>query len=94
MSHKYAIVKDGIVQNIIQWDGDEYQTDGQLVQATDYAWIGGAYANGVFVPRPVEPVPEPTAEELQIEANKASARSKLKALGLTEEEIKALIGGA
>jgi hypothetical protein len=92
MSHKYAIVKDGIVQNLIQWDGGEYQADGQLIEATHDAWIGGAYADDAFVPRPPEPAPEPTAEQLQLEADKASARSKLEALGLTEAEINELIG--
>ena len=92
MSHKYAIVKDGIVQNLIQWDGaSEFNVDGQLIEATHDAWIGGAYTDGAFVPRPVEPAPEPTAEQLQLEADKASARSKLEALGLTEAEINALI---
>lgn len=92
MSHRYAIVKNGIVQNLIQWDGDEYQADGQLIEASHDAWIGGAYTDGAFVPRPPEPEPEPTAEQLQAEADKASARSKLEALGLTEAEINALIG--
>jgi len=92
MSHKYAIVKDGIVQNLIQWDGGEYHADGQLIEATHDAYIGGAYTDGAFVPRPPEPEPEPTAEQLQAEADKASARSKLEALGLTEAEINALIG--
>jgi hypothetical protein len=92
MSHKYAVVKDGIVQNLIQWDGGEYHADGQLIEATHDAWIGGAYTDGAFVPRPPEPALEPTAEQLQAEADKASARSKLEALGLTEAEINALIG--
>jgi hypothetical protein len=92
MSHKYAVIKNGIVQNLIQWDGDEYHADGELIQATHDAWIGGAYTDGAFVPRPPEPAPEPTAEQLQAEADKASARSKLEALGLTEAEINALIG--
>ena len=92
MSHKYAVVKDGIVQNLIQWDGDEYHADGELIEATHDAWIGGAYTDGAFVPRPPEPAPEPAAEQLQAEADKASALSKLEALGLTEAEINALIG--
>ena len=92
MSHKYAVVKDGIVKNLIQWDGGEYHADGQLIEATHDAYIGGAYTDGAFVPRPIEPAPEPTAEQMQAEADKASARSKLEALGLTEAEINALIG--
>ena len=92
MSHKYAVVKDGIVQNLIQWDGGEYQADGELIEATHDAWIGGAYIDGAFVPRPPEPAPEPTAEEVQLVVDKQSARDKLEALGLTEAEINALIG--
>jgi hypothetical protein len=90
MSHKYAIVKDGIVQNLVQWDGDEYQVDGELIQATHDAWIGGAYTDGAFVPRPPEPEPEPTAEQLQAQADKESANQKLRDLGLTDAEIEAL----
>ena len=87
---KYAIVKDSLVTNLVEWDGSsEYQVDGELVQATDVAYVGGEY-NGSFVARPVEPEPEPTAEELQKAADKASANAKLKALGLTEEEIEAI----
>ena len=92
MSHRYAIVKDNVVQNLIQWDGDEYQVDGELIQATHDAWIGGAYTDGAFVARPEEPAPEPTEEEVQLAADKQSAKDKLEALGLTEAEINALIG--
>jgi len=90
MSHKYAIVKNGIVENLIQWDGGEYHADGELIEATHDAWIGGAYTNGAFVPRPPEPAPEPTAEQLQAQADRQSAFDKLTALGLTEQEISAL----
>ena len=90
MSHKYAIVKDGIVQNLIQWDGGEYQADGELIEASHDAWIGGAYTDGAFVPRPPEPAPEPTAEQLQAQADKESANQKLRDLGLTDAEIEAL----
>jgi hypothetical protein len=90
MSHKYAIVKNGIVENLIQWDGGEYHADGELIEATHDAWIGGAYTNGAFVPRPPEPAPEPTAEQLQAQADRQSAFDKLTALGLTEQEIQAL----
>ena len=91
---KYAIINSGIVDNIIEWDGtSEYHTDGVLVEADANAYIGGVYADGAFVARPPEPEPEPTAEELQAQADKASAVSKLEALGLTDAEIKALSGG-
>lgn len=86
----YAIVKNSLVTNIVEWDGlSEYTVDGELVETDANAYIGGTY-NGSFVARPVEPEPEPTAEELQKTADKASANAKLKALGLTEDEIEAI----
>ena len=88
---KYAIIKSGIVENIVEWDGtSEYQTDGVLVEADANAYIGGVYADGAFVARPPEPEPEKTPEQIQAEADKASAISKLEALGLTDAEIEAL----
>ena len=87
---KYAIVKDSLVTNIVEWDGEsEYHADGELIQADENAWIGGEY-NGSFVARPAEPEPEPTAEELQAQADKESANQKLRDLGLTDAEIEAL----
>lgn len=86
----YAIVKNSLVTNIVEWDGlSEYTVDGELVETDANAYIGGTY-NGSFVARPVEPEPEPTAEELQKAADKASANAKLKALGLTDDEIEAI----
>ena len=67
---KYAIVKDSLVTNLVEWDGSsEYPVDGELVQATDVAYIGGEY-NGSFVARPPAPPYEPTAEEVQKAADK------------------------
>ena len=86
---KYAIVKDSLVTNIVEWDGEcEYTADGELIQADENAWIGGEY-NGSFVARPVPPEPEPTAEEVQKAADKESANQKLRDLGLTDAEIEA-----
>jgi len=86
----YAIIKSGIVDNIIEWDGtSEYNTDGVLVEADANAYIGGVYADGEFVARPPEPEPEPTQADL----DRQSARDKLSALGLTDAEINALSGG-
>ena len=87
---KYAIVKDSAVKNIIEWDGvSEYNVDGVLVEADANAYIGGVYADGAFVARPPEPEPEPTQADL----DRQSARDKLSALGLTDAEINALLGG-
>ena len=90
----YAIVKNSLVTNMVEWDGvSEYTVDGELVQADANAYIGGTY-NGSFVARPVEPTPEPTPEQAQKAADKQSAHDKLSALGLTDAEIIALTGGA
>ena len=87
---KYAIVKDSLVTNIVEWDGSsEYAVDGDLVEVTDVAYVGGEY-NGSFVARPPAPPYEPTAEELQAQADKESANQKLRDLGLTDAEIEAL----
>jgi len=87
----YAIINSGIVENIVEWDGvSEFNVDGVLVEADANAYIGGVYADGSFVARPPEPEPEKTPEQIQTEADKASAVSKLQALGLTDAEIEAL----
>ena len=88
---KYAIVENSLVTNLVEWDGSvEYNVGGELVEATNDAYIGGAY-NGSFVARPPSPAYEPTAEEAQKAADKASANAKLKALGLTDAEIEAIL---
>ena len=52
---KFAIVKDSLVTNIIEWDGEsEYAVDGELIQADENAWVGGEY-NGSFVAKPPTP---------------------------------------
>lgn len=90
----YAIIKNSLVTNMVEWDGvSEYTVDGELVEADANAYIGGTY-NGSFVARPPVPPYEPTAEEIQKAADKQSAHDKLSALGLTDAEITALTGGA
>jgi hypothetical protein len=89
----YAIVKDGVVKNVIIWNGDKpYDVEGEiLVEATADTQIGGSWDGNVFTF--VEPTPTPpTAEQIALTENKASARSKLAALGLSEDEISAAFG--
>ena len=54
MSKKYAVIENGIVNNIIIWDGEsEYACSFEKVELneeTKYAKIGDAYVNGVFIP--------------------------------------------
>jgi len=69
---KYAIIKSGIVDNIIEWDGiSKYEVDGLLIEADSNAYIGGVYADGAFMAR------VPTAEEIALEeAAEAEAEAK------------------
>ena len=89
----YAVVKNGVVDNMIVWDGvKELSIPGsELIAATETARIGGSWDGNVF--SFVEPTPpEPTAEQVAYTENKASAISKLAALGLSEAEISAAFG--
>ena len=89
----YAVVKNGVVENMVVWDGvTEFSVEGsELIEATADARIGGSWDGNVFTF--VEPpAPEPTAEQVAHAENKASAKSKLAALGLSEEEISAAFG--
>jgi len=54
----YAVVKDGVVENIIVWDGiAEFSVpNSELIEATSDSRIGGTY-DGAF--HYVEPDPEP-----------------------------------
>ena len=87
----YAIVKSGVVENIVVWDGvTEFSVaDSELIEATTDTRIGGSWDGNVFTF--VEPTPpEPTAEQVQAAADKTSGHDKLVALGLTADEISAL----
>ena len=51
---RYAVVKDGIVSNIILYDGvSEFSVDGDVIVDDGNAYIGGAYADGSFTPAPI-----------------------------------------
>ena len=89
---KYALVKDGIVKNVVIWNGDkDYDVEGEtLVEATADTRIGGTY-DGTF--HYVEPTPpELTAEQIARQAKLDSVKSKLEALGLTTEEVQEAFG--
>ena len=46
---RYAIVENGKVANLINWDGvSQYPSSDSLVLAPDNAYIGGDYVDGVF----------------------------------------------
>ena len=51
---RYAIVKNGVVDNFIEYDGvSEFSVDGDLIVADGNAYMGGAYVNGVFTSAPI-----------------------------------------
>jgi hypothetical protein len=97
---KYAIIQDGIVVNTIEY---ETQPDSPIpgfdetyiAVQSDVAGPGYTYENGVFIAPPIVITPEieelMKAQETAL-AIKESARSKLAALGLTHDEVKALVG--
>tara|TARA_R110002051_G_scaffold318335_1_gene400601 strand:- start:901 stop:1170 length:270 start_codon:yes stop_codon:yes gene_type:complete len=85
----YALVKNGTVENVIVWDGvKQANLDGDLILADSDARVGGTYDGAFHFVDP--PAYEPTAEEIQKDADKASGNAKLKALGLTDAEIEAI----
>lgn len=80
----YLIIKNNEVINTIVWDGESEWTapEGTSTQlAPAGVGIGWKRVDGNWI------APEPQAED----PNKVSARAKLAALGLTEEEIGALL---
>lgn len=85
----YFIIKDNTIINTIVWDGETEYTyhdpDCTMIPAIDYIGIGATLVDGEWI------MPEPTTAP--VDSVKASAIEKLSALGLTQEEINALIGG-
>tara|TARA_R110002020_G_C16110791_1_gene759533 strand:+ start:687 stop:968 length:282 start_codon:yes stop_codon:yes gene_type:complete len=90
----YAVVKNGVVENVVVWDGVTTFSvpDSELVEATADARIGGSWDGSVFAF--VEPpAPEPTAEQIAAQEARQSAVEKLKKLGLNSAEIASITGG-
>jgi hypothetical protein len=85
----YLVIKDEQVINTVLWDGvsDWTPPEGTTVElAPDHVGIGWTRVDGEWIAP--EPPPAPVEDP-----NKASARAKLAAIGLTEDEITALVGG-
>ena len=90
------------VVNIIDYEteqtgvppGFEEEAAHLLCVPIDNGQIGGTYENGVITnPEPLPIITEELASVLQTqETAKASALAKLTALGLSEDEVKALVG--
>ena len=85
----YAVVKDGNVINMIEWDGSSSHPDSStFVEATADSRIGGTYDGSFHFVEP--PVP---AEQVAAAEARTSAIEKLKALGLNDAEIASITGG-
>jgi hypothetical protein len=84
----YLVIKDEQVINAVVWDGvsDWTPPEGTTVElAPAHVGIGWTRVAGEWI------APEPPPAPVQ-DPNKVSARAKLAAIGLTEEEITALVG--
>ncbi len=90
----YAVVKNGTVENVIVWDGvTPFEIPGaELIEATEDTRIGGTY-DGAFHFVEISP-PEPTPEQVAAAEAKSRAITKLKALGLDDDEIAAILGAS
>ena len=89
----YAVVKDGVVESIVVWDGQTtFSVEGsELIEATNDTRVGGTYDGSFHYVEP--PIPEPTAEQVAAAEARLSAIEKLKALGLNDAEIASITGG-
>jgi hypothetical protein len=84
----YLILKDNEVINAIVWDGESDWSAPEgttAILAPDGVGIGWTKSGSNWIAPAPAPAPTP-------DANKVSARAKLAALGLTENEITALLG--
>jgi hypothetical protein len=84
----YLVIKDNTVINTVVWDGESDWTAPEgttTMVAPAGVGIGWTRVAGEWIAP--EPPPAPVEDP-----NKVSARAKLAALGLTEEEIAALVG--
>ena len=61
---RYAVIKEGVVENVIEWDGAEMIIGmaGADFVRSDIAGIGDRYKNGDFIKPVPELPPEETAE--------------------------------
>ena len=87
----YAIIDStGLVINVIEWDGKPPWQPPQgciAVKLTGGAGIGWTYANGEFTPPPEPPAPPEPADP----PSELSPAEKLAAVGLTVDDLRALL---
>ena len=87
----YLVIKDNTVINTVVWDGESDWTAPEgttTMVAPAGVGIGWTKSGSNWIAPEPPALPEPEPED----PNKVSARAKLAALGLTEDEITALLG--
>ena len=97
--NKYAIIQNGLVINYVEYETQPDNPppsfeEGTIAVLSNNAGIGYTYENGTFIAPPVVISPEMQAiQEFQQsqEVARDSALAKLAALGLSQDELKALI---
>lgn len=92
---KYALIKDGNVQNIILWDGEgEYDLEDEVEMRELHpeACIGWSYADGVWSPPPPAEEEPPPAEDPEVVQAKQDALQSLINLGVPESSARTIVG--
>lgn len=94
---EFAVVENGCIVNVILWDGvSEFETPHTMIPLPEGAAVGAELIDGQWVnPEPIEIEghADALAEANEQLGRREAALAKLVALGLTEAEAAALIGG-
>lgn len=79
MSKIYAVVEDGIVTNIVLWDGKgKWADSGRAILTDSDTGIGWQYENGVFTAPAIEKTADEIARENMSTANSEYAGASIK----------------
>lgn len=85
MSKIYAVVEDGIVTNIVLWDGKEKWADsGRAILTDSDTGIGWRYENGVFTAPVIEKATDELARDNMATANSEYDRASVKIAALND----------
>ncbi|HGF5590171.1 TPA: hypothetical protein ACF3DY_001307 [Klebsiella quasipneumoniae subsp. similipneumoniae] len=86
----YALIKDGVVENIVVWDGTGDIFDGLVIiqLQDDLVGIGWLYADGKFT-NPNEPQPPTTAELYEREMTKINDQYAIDKAALADAYLNA-----
>lgn len=91
---RYAIIVDGMVHNVILWDGEatyEAPDGSEFIEAPDDATPGWTYINGEWQ-APVEVETHAPVEDPEVVAAKEAAAASLIALGISQENARTIVG--